>query len=470
MSRRLATILALSALTLCGLAAPGASRAAAVDGDGMWIWYVSKSSGGTANGIAAKAARNNVKTVYIKSADGTSRWTQFNRPLVQALKARGLKVCAWQFVYGRNPKTEADRAAEAARAGADCTVIDAEGHYEGKYVSAQTYMTRLRRKVGPNYEVALTSFPYVHFHPGFPYSVFMGPGGAQANLPQMYWKTIGTSVDTIYRNTWTYNKVYGRPIYPLGQTYSNPSAADVRRFRLLAGTYGAKGLSWWVWQFSGARQWTALGSPFSPFGTPVRRDTYPAAQARLPLGPGGLAPAAPDEGRPAAHRERQLRQRHRDRGARLPDLARALRQRPHGPADVAGPAARRTRRREVGPEADRDPGDRGRRPPRVGPAGAAERLARRAPQRAGGRPRALAVGQRLDAAADEGHGVVDHLRGGGLELLRRPSPWPCLPMASSAAMVAAPTMCGTSASSATPRSTATAPATIRSARSCSPRS
>ena len=184
-------------------------------------------------------------------------------------------MCAWQFVYGKHPKSEADRAAEAKRAGADCTVIDAEGHYEGKYVSAQTYMTRLRRKVGPDYEVALTSFPYVHYHPGFPYSVFLGPDGAQANLPQMYWKTIGTSVDTIYRNTWTYNKVYGRPIYPLGQTYSNPRAADVRRFRLLAGTYGARGLSWWVWQFSGARQWTALGSPFSPIGTPVRRDTFP---------------------------------------------------------------------------------------------------------------------------------------------------------------------------------------------------
>jgi hypothetical protein len=275
MSRRLATTLALSALTLCGLAAPAPAPAAAVDGDGMWIWYVSKSSGGTVNGIAAKAARNNVKTVYIKSADGRSRWRQFNRPLVNALKARGLKVCAWQFVYGRHPKSEADRAAEAARAGADCTVIDAEGHYEGKYVSAQTYLKRLRAKVGPTYEVALTSFPYVHFHPGFPYSVFLGPGGAQANLPQMYWKTIGTSVDTIYRTTWTYNKVYGRPIYPLGQTYSNPSAAQVRRFRLLAGTYGAKGLSWWVWQFSGGRQWTALGSPFAPFGTPVRRDTYP---------------------------------------------------------------------------------------------------------------------------------------------------------------------------------------------------
>ncbi len=275
MSRRLATILALGAIALCAFTAPASAGAAAVDGDGMWIWYVSKSSGGTAAGIAAKAARNGVKTVYIKSADGRTRWRQFNPRLVAALKARGLQVCAWQFVYGRYPKTEADRAAEAARAGADCTVIDAEGHYEGKYLSAQTYMKRLRSKVGPGYEVALTSFPYVHYHPGFPYSVFLGPGGAQANLPQMYWKTIGTSVDSIYRTTWTYNKVYGRPIYPLGQTYSNPRAADVRRFRSLAGTYGARGLSWWVWQFSGARQWTALGSPFAPIGTPVRGDGFP---------------------------------------------------------------------------------------------------------------------------------------------------------------------------------------------------
>jgi len=30
-----------------------------------------------------------------------------------------------------------------------------------------------------------------------------------------------------------------------------------------------------VWQFSGARQWTALGSPFAPFGTPRRTDAYP---------------------------------------------------------------------------------------------------------------------------------------------------------------------------------------------------
>jgi peptidoglycan hydrolase-like protein with peptidoglycan-binding domain len=30
-----------------------------------------------------------------------------------------------------------------------------------------------------------------------------------------------------------------------------------------------------VWQFSGGRQWGAVGSPFEPFGLPPRRDTLP---------------------------------------------------------------------------------------------------------------------------------------------------------------------------------------------------
>jgi hypothetical protein len=257
------------------LALPATASAAAVDGDGMWIWYVSRSSGGVLDRIAAKAAKHNVRTVYIKAANGRDRWGQFSPWLVSQLKLRGLRVCAWQFVYGSRPRTEAELGAAAKRAGADCLVIDAEGHYEGRYAAAQAYIKRLRARVGPNYEVALTSFPYVTYHPAFPYSVFLGPNGAQDNLPQMYWKTIGVSTDRIYQVTWTFNSVYGRPIYPLGQTYSNPRAADVLRFRRLGAAYGARGISWWVWQYSGSRQWNALGLPFEPFGLPPRRDTLP---------------------------------------------------------------------------------------------------------------------------------------------------------------------------------------------------
>ncbi len=70
-------------------------------------------------------------------------------------------------------------------------MIDAEGHYEGRYAQAPTYMRTLRALVGPDYPIALAAFPYVDYHPAFPFSVFLGPGGAQYNAPQLYWKTIG---------------------------------------------------------------------------------------------------------------------------------------------------------------------------------------------------------------------------------------------------------------------------------------
>ena len=75
-------------------------------------------------------------------------------------------------------------------------------------------------------------------------------------MPQMYWKTIGVSVDRIFTVAYTQNRMYKRPIYPLGQVYLNPRNAEVRRFRRLAQAYGAPGVSWWVSQHAGGRQWT----------------------------------------------------------------------------------------------------------------------------------------------------------------------------------------------------------------------
>ena len=63
---------------------------------------------------------------------------------MSTLHAHGLRVCAWQYVYGNHPITEAYVGAAAVKAGANCLVIDAESEYEGKYVSAQAYITRLR--------------------------------------------------------------------------------------------------------------------------------------------------------------------------------------------------------------------------------------------------------------------------------------------------------------------------------------
>ncbi len=232
-------------------------------GLGQWIWYVSKSDGGSLDAIAARAHAAGVTTVFVKSSDGsTNFWSQFTPELVAGLHQRGLHVCAWQYVYGTHPAGEAQLGARAA-ALADCLVIDAEAEYEGKYSSAQTYIQTLRAAIGPTYPVGLASFPYVDRHKSLPYSVFLGPVGAQFNLPQIYWHEIGVSPDVAMAHTYHENRVYGRPIMPLGETYGGTPPADIFRFRQLAAAYGASGLSFWDWQETTANGWTALGAPLS---------------------------------------------------------------------------------------------------------------------------------------------------------------------------------------------------------------
>jgi peptidoglycan hydrolase-like protein with peptidoglycan-binding domain len=254
----------------------GALGPSAFEGQGMWIWYLSESDGGNIASLVAQAHAAGVTTVLVKSSDGsTNYWSQFSPQLVQELHANGLRVCAWQYVYGSDPAGEAELGARAVAYGADCLVIDAEAEYEGRYAAAQTYITDLRAKIGPAYPVGLTSFPYVSYHPSFPYSVFLGPNGAQYNLPQMYWKDIGASVDTVYANTYIANRVYGRPIFPLGQTYGGVSASELLRFREEAGDYGATGMSFWDWQETSPSGWSTLAAALAPLSGVTPNTSYP---------------------------------------------------------------------------------------------------------------------------------------------------------------------------------------------------
>jgi hypothetical protein len=236
-------------------------------GNGMWIWYVSQSSHGDVGRIAKRAHRRGLRVVLIKAGDGSHVWSQFSSSLVSALHARGLKVCGWQFVYGREPKHEARVGAAAVGKGADCLVIDAESDYEGRYAKAWTYIHKLRMLIGDDYPVGLAGFPYVDYHPAYPYSVFLGPGGAQFNVPQLYWYTIGDKVDWAFAHTYAFNRVYRRPILPLGQVYANPPASQIRRFRRLAVAHEMAGVSWWSWQSASARGWKAIGP--KPVQAPV---------------------------------------------------------------------------------------------------------------------------------------------------------------------------------------------------------
>jgi hypothetical protein len=170
-------------------------------------------------------------------------------------------------------------AARAVTTGADCFIIDAEREYEGRYAQAQTYVRALRQAVGADYPIGLSSFPYVDFHPRLPYSEFLAPGAAQFNLPQIYWKTIGDSVDESTEHTYRWNRPYAAPIVPAGQAYGGTSASDITRFRQVAQAQGSPGVNWWVWETATEAMWDAIGAPLAPFtGTAPATDYAPISR------------------------------------------------------------------------------------------------------------------------------------------------------------------------------------------------
>ncbi|MBO0768900.1 MAG: peptidoglycan-binding protein [Solirubrobacterales bacterium] len=249
---------------------------------GMWVWEMAATAGGNVNNLIAQAKKYKLGTLYIKAGDGTGYWSQFSHALVARLHKAGIHACAWQFVYGNSPGVEAQVGETAVKKGADCLVIDAEDQYGGKYAQASTYMGDLRKAVGSKYPIALTSFPYVDKHVGFPYSVFMGHGGAQYNMPQMYWRAIGTTPDTVYSHTFAFNQLYRRPILPLGQVYEAPPVAQIKRFRALGLSYHASDYSWWDWQEAKPAQFGAVASPVGPIAH------FSPSLSVASLGPGAI--------------------------------------------------------------------------------------------------------------------------------------------------------------------------------------
>ena len=99
----------------------------------MWIWELPAVNRGNLTSIIATAHQYGVGTLMIKSSDGTTFWSQqFTPQLVAKLHAGGLKVCAWQYVDGNHPVTEAYMGAQAVKDGADCLLIDAEVEVSGQ--------------------------------------------------------------------------------------------------------------------------------------------------------------------------------------------------------------------------------------------------------------------------------------------------------------------------------------------------
>ena len=236
-------------------------------------------------------------------------------------------------------------------------MIDAEGQYEGRYAAADRYIRALRARIGAVFPLSLAGFPYVDYHPAFPYSVFFGPGGATFNQPQMYWKAIGTSVRAVFEHTYLFNRALGPPDLPARadlrrRRAARRSCASAASPRATAACRRAGGTG----RRPTPRGWSGAGHDRSPARSLGYRPvaSHPVLKRGSQRRPRRLGAGAPASRRPdSAAGDRDLRQADHAPRCALPGRPPASGRRRDRHADLAGAAGASNRCARAGRAAGR---------------------------------------------------------------------------------------------------------------------
>jgi hypothetical protein len=278
------------------VAGAGSASASPLSSTALWV-----NQAASPEAMIAAAAQAHVRTLFVKGAEGTTVQPQLTPALVAALRAAGIDVCAWTFDRGADPAGEATAAIVAVHAGASCLVVDAEGEYDSRYGAAQQFVRALRSGLGARFPIALAGQAEILRHQKFPYSVFLGPGGFNFTMPQLYWRELSSSVARLSGAVFGENAIYGRPVLPVGQLFDGVTADEVAGFQCTVFEHGASAASFFDLDAAGPELLAAIAPrpcPLLRFRTqqPTIRpgadgdevlwaqELLNAAGARLPVG------------------------------------------------------------------------------------------------------------------------------------------------------------------------------------------
>lgn len=228
-------------------------------GKGFFTWRLGSTEGGDPKRIAVEAQRAGLSHVLLKIADGPEVYrgefrqpTDYVTPTVEALRAKGIQIWGWHYVYGFNPVAEANVAIARIREyGLDLYVIDAEREFKqsGKDQAARTFMKTLRQAL-PDQPVALCSYRYPSLHADFPWKEFLDR--CDYNMPQMYWIGRHDPAAQLRRCVNEFHtRLPQRPIIPAGATFREsgwqPTVAEVVEFMDEAKKLNMPAVTFWEW-------------------------------------------------------------------------------------------------------------------------------------------------------------------------------------------------------------------------------
>lgn len=159
-------------------------------GKGLYLWHPDLLRMSPSD-IATEIYLSGATHVCLKIADG-SIVNRYNQPYVDALRALGIRIGGWQYVYHFSA-AHALAEAKAAKTAIDLFkveyfLIDAEAHAKGKHTSASIYAKNLRGLVGPDLPIALNSYWKPTYHPTLPFYQYRQV--CDFDAPQVYWRGV----------------------------------------------------------------------------------------------------------------------------------------------------------------------------------------------------------------------------------------------------------------------------------------
>ncbi len=246
-----------------------AQRVPGLAGKWVWVWNWRRCDGGDAERVAGRLRSSGCRGALVKAFDG-GRWFAQGpsfRDICRGLKARGLAVGGWGYLYGRDPAAEAARAIETAQYGeADLLVLDVETEFKGHPEAAEEVCRRVREELGSAYPLYYSTFAIARYHRSFPYAAF--ERYCTGTAPQVYWNAFRWPHDRSL--AWTYEDyaALGVPterIFPVGGLYREgltpyPAPHEVRDFVRRAAGVGSPGVSFWSYEHMSEAMWEAVAS------------------------------------------------------------------------------------------------------------------------------------------------------------------------------------------------------------------
>jgi hypothetical protein len=233
-----------------------------ITGKGFWIWKLLDCEGGDPERITSAAQAAGLSHVLIKIADGTVAVNEIGKDghrvllgeTVTALKAAGIQVWGWHYVYGYYPQQEADIAIRRTLdLGLDGYVIDAEGEFKqsGWSARAESFAQAVRRELAPKgIPIALSSYRYPSQHREFPWEAFLEQ--CDLNMPQVYWEQSHNVADQLRRCVQEFSMLSPvRPVMPVAPTYKTggwaPTPQDMKTFLDAARELNIQAVSFFSW-------------------------------------------------------------------------------------------------------------------------------------------------------------------------------------------------------------------------------